>query len=96
MFQSQERPMNQRHAIIAAALAAVCATSAGAASAAGDKEKCYGIAKVGQNDCADANGVHSCAGQSKADRGAAEWKYVAKGTCEKEGGKTTPPAKAAK
>ena len=59
--------------------------------AAGDKEKCYGIAKVGQNDCADAGGVHSCAGQAKADKGAAEWKYVAKGTCEKEGGKTTPP-----
>ncbi|GAB2871827.1 hypothetical protein GCM10027277_46370 [Pseudoduganella ginsengisoli] len=87
--------MNKRQALIAAALVTVCA--AGAASAAdapkGDKEKCYGIAKAGQNDCAAANGAHSCAGQSKEDNGAAEWKFVAKGTCEKAGGKTTPPAK---
>lgn len=88
--------MNKRQVLIAAALASLCATTTTMVAAAGDKEKCYGIAKAGQNDCADANGVHSCAGQSKADKGAAEWKYVAKGTCEKEGGKTTPPAKAAK
>ena len=51
-------------------------------------EKCYGVAKAGQNDCANLSGSHSCAGQSKADMGADEWKYVAKGTCEKMGGKT--------
>lgn len=88
--------MNKRQALIAAALATVCA--AGAASAAdmpkgGDKEKCYGIAKAGQNDCAAANGAHSCAGQAKEDNAANEWKFVAKGTCEKAGGKTMPPAK---
>ncbi len=83
--------MNKRQALIAAALATVCAATAGSASAAAAadaKEKCYGIAKAGQNDCAAANGAHSCAGQSKTDNGAAEWKYVAKGTCEKAGGKT--------
>ena len=87
--------MNKRQALIAAALVTVCAATAGTASAAaaGDKEKCYGIAKAGQNDCAAANGSHSCAGQSKTDNGAAEWKFVAKGTCEKAGGKTTAPAK---
>ena len=86
--------MNKRQALIAAALVTVCAASVGTASAAAaDKEKCYGIAKAGQNDCAAANGAHSCAGQSKADNGAAEWKYVAKGTCEKAGGKTAAPAK---
>jgi uncharacterized membrane protein len=88
--------MNKRQALIAAALATVCAASsaaAPAASAAADKEKCFGIAKAGQNDCAAANGAHSCAGQSKVDNGAAEWKYVAKGTCEKMGGKTAAPAK---
>ena len=89
--------MNKRQALIAAALASVCA--AGAASAAdmpkggADKEKCYGIAKAGQNDCASSNGTHSCAGQAKEDNAATEWKFVAKGTCEKAGGKTTPPAK---
>ena len=90
--------MNKRQALIAAALATVCAASVGSASAAAasasaDKEKCFGIAKAGQNDCAAANGSHSCAGQSKTDNGAAEWKYVAKGTCEKAGGKTAAPAK---
>lgn len=91
--------MNKRQALIAAALATVCVASAGVAAAAdaatatAGKEKCFGIAKAGQNDCAAANGAHSCAGQSKVDNGAAEWKYVAKGTCEKAGGKTAAPAK---
>ena len=81
-------------ALVSSALAAALSLGVVAqAQAASDKEKCYGIAKAGQNDCANASGSHSCAGQSKADNGADEWKYVAKGTCEKEGGKTTPPAK---
>lgn len=63
------------------------------AHAGSSKEKCYGIAMAGKNDCADATGTHSCAGQAKTDKSPGEWKYVAKGTCEKEGGKTTPPAK---
>ena len=83
--------MNKRQVLLAAAVA--CLVSTGTASAAGDKEKCYGIAKAGQNDCADPTGTHSCAGQAKADKAPNEWKYVAKGTCEKEGGKTKPPAK---
>ena len=45
------------------------------------KEKCYGVAKAGQNDCANLAGTHSCAGQSKVDNDKGEWKYVAKGTC---------------
>ncbi|SFU68590.1 BufA1 family periplasmic bufferin-type metallophore [Pseudoduganella namucuonensis] len=89
--------MNKRQALIAAALASVCAASAVTATAAdapkGDKEKCYGIAKAGQNDCAASNGSHSCAGQAKMDNAETEWKYVAKGTCEQAGGKTKAPAK---
>ncbi|WP_374352191.1 DUF2282 domain-containing protein [Chitinimonas sp.] len=84
--------MNKQQVMIAGAIAALIAAGP-AAMAAGDKEKCYGIAKAGKNDCAAADGSHSCAGQAKADNGPAEWKYVAKGTCEKEGGKTSPPAK---
>lgn len=76
----------------AAVAAAIAMTGASAAYAAGEKEKCYGIAKAGQNDCATTDGAHSCAGQAKVDKGTNEWKYVAKGTCVKEGGKTTPPA----
>ncbi|MRX11886.1 DUF2282 domain-containing protein [Pseudoduganella sp. FT25W] len=83
--------MNKRQALIAAALATVCAAQVGTAAAADDKEKCYGVAKAGQNDCATS--AHSCAGQAKTDKGADEWKFVPKGTCEKAGGKTTPPAK---
>lgn len=60
-----------------------------------DKEKCYGIAKAGRNDCASASGVHSCAGQAKADADPGDWRYVAKGTCVGLGGKNpfTPGAK---
>ncbi|MBY0556646.1 MAG: DUF2282 domain-containing protein [Burkholderiaceae bacterium] len=86
--------MNKRQALIAAALATVCAASVTQAVAADDKEKCYGVAKAGANDCA--TGAHSCAGQAKADNAPNEWKYVAKGTCEKAGGKTTAPAAMAK
>jgi uncharacterized membrane protein len=53
-------------------------------------EKCFGVAKAGQNDCGTAK--HACAAQgAKVDGDATEWKYVAKGTCEKMGGKTAAP-----
>ena len=90
--------MNQR-LIASSALASVLAlgllsTASAADDKAGAKEKCYGIAKAGQNDCANLSGTHSCAGQNKADMGADEWKYVAKGTCAKLGGKSAEEAKA--
>jgi uncharacterized membrane protein len=77
---------------LAAALALGLVGHASAADAA--KEKCYGIAKAGQNDCANLGGSHSCAGQAKADKGVDDWKYVAKGTCAKEGGLSAEEAKA--
>ena len=84
--------MNKHQTLLATALAAVCIAGMGAAHAAdAEKEKCFGIAKSGQNDCATANGSHSCAGQAKKDQDPNEWKYVAKGTCDKVGGKTTAP-----
>jgi uncharacterized membrane protein len=75
--------MNQR-AMIAAAAAATL-VSLGLVSmpaAAEEKEKCFGISKAGQNDCASVVGTHSCAGQSKVDMDKTEWRYVAKGTCK--------------
>jgi uncharacterized membrane protein len=45
-----------------------------------DKEKCYGIALSGKNDCA-ATGNNSCAGTSKVDYDKGAWKMVTKGTC---------------
>lgn len=77
---------------LAAALSMGLVAQAQAADAA--KEKCFGIAKAGQNDCANLSGSHSCAGQSKVDNGPDEWKYVAKGSCKKEGGMTAEEAKA--
>jgi uncharacterized membrane protein len=85
--------MNKRHALIATALATVCVAGIGSAQAADNngKEKCFGISKAGQNDCASVMGTHSCAGQAKKDMDPTEWKYVAKGTCDKSGGTTAMP-----
>ena len=89
--------MSHRHALIAAALAGVCAASATSAQAAGqeemgtpkaDQEMCYGVAKAGQNDCGTA--THGCMGAATADNDPAEWKFVAKGTCAKLGGSLKP------
>jgi uncharacterized membrane protein len=85
--------MNEINACSSLIALALLAAAAPPSEAAADKEKCYGIAKAGKNDCASADGSHACSGMAKLDKGANEWKYVAKGTCEKEGGKTTPPAK---
>ncbi|MBG6220297.1 MULTISPECIES: DUF2282 domain-containing protein [unclassified Janthinobacterium] len=87
--------MNKRQALIAAALAGICAATAVNAAehdapASGSKEKCYGVAKAGQNDCASSDGAHSCAGQAQADNLPTEWTYVAKGTCQQAGGSVKP------
>jgi uncharacterized membrane protein len=80
----------KNQATLTAAVASLLALGATLASAEpvkqpGGTEKCYGIAKAGQNDCGTSK--HACAGLSKADNDAGEWKYVAKGTCEQAGGK---------
>ncbi len=83
--------MNQRALLAATAATLMSLTLASAPVAAQEKEKCYGTAKAGQNDCANASGTHSCAGQSKVDMDKGEWKYVAKGTCEKMKGSLMAP-----
>lgn len=77
--------MNMKTLAIAAAVGSMLALGSSPAFA-GDtaKDKCYGVAKAGQNDCA-ANG-HACAGQSKVDNDPKEWKHVPKAECEKMGG----------
>jgi uncharacterized membrane protein len=73
--------------ITAATLAAALALLAAPVSAQemggpkAGKEKCYGVALKGQNDCAAGAGT-SCAGTSKVDYDPTIWKYVPKGTCE--------------
>jgi len=52
-----------------------------------EQEKCFGIAKAGQNDCATA--THGCNGQARLDYGPDEFKYLPRGTCLRLGGKLT-------
>jgi uncharacterized membrane protein len=78
-------------ATIALVLAAAQTGTLNAADADASKEKCFGIARAGQNDCASVMGTHSCAGQAKKDMDPTEWKYVAKGTCAQAGGTTSVP-----
>lgn len=55
-----------------------------------DMEKCYGVVKAGQNDCAAMG--HSCAGKAAKD-GGGEWVFTPKGLCAKlVNGTTTAPA----
>ena len=88
--------MTQRAMIAATAAAVMSLSLVAMPAAAQEKEKCYGIAKAGQNDCANLDGSHSCAGQSKVDMDKGEWKFVAKGTCKTMKGLTQDEAKAAK
>ena len=86
--------MNMKNLALAAAVGSLLSMSLSTTAVAGekaDKEKCYGVAEAGKNDCA-ANG-HSCAGQAKVDNDPTEWKYVPKGECEKMGGTTSPGKK---
>lgn len=86
--------MNQRVLIASAAVSLVSLAMVATPASAADKEKCFGIAKAGQNDCASIAGLHSCAGQSKVDMDKGEWKYVGKGTCKDMKGLSLDEAKA--
>jgi uncharacterized membrane protein len=66
--------------VIAGALVAALSSVATVASAAGENEKCFGVALAGQNDCAAGAGT-TCAGTSKVDYQGNSWKYVPAGTC---------------
>jgi uncharacterized membrane protein len=85
--------MTQRALIAAAAASLLSSVLVASPAIAQEKEKCYGIAKAGQNDCANLSGSHSCAGQSKVDNDAGEWKYVKKGECKTMKGMTADEAK---
>jgi len=63
--------------------------TAPAAAADTEKEKCFGVALKGKNDCAAGAGT-SCAGTSQVDYQGNSWSYVPKGTCEKTASKSSP------
>lgn len=67
---------------VALAIGAALGTTSIPASAQGAKEKCYGVALKGKNDCAAGPGT-TCAGTSKVDYQGNAWKMVPAGTCAK-------------
>ncbi|HEX4781164.1 MAG TPA: DUF2282 domain-containing protein [Usitatibacter sp.] len=83
--------MNDRASWLKTALAGILALGAAQAALAHDgdasREKCYGIAKAGQNDCGTAR--HTCAGKATSSNSPDDWKYVASGSCQKLGGRTS-------
>ena len=83
-------PTTTKLPAVALALALGAAfTSLPVAAQSADKEKCFGVALKGKNDCAAGPGT-TCAGTSKVDYQANAWALVPKGTCEKTASKTSP------
>jgi uncharacterized membrane protein len=92
----------KQSAALSLAVASLLTLGVSADAEAGDKkvkkvkkEKCYGVALAGQNDCGNLAGTHSCAGQSTVDNDPGEWKLVPKGTCKDLVGLSRKEAKAA-
>lgn len=86
--------MTVKNLTIAAAVGSLLtmgAVTASAANDAGAKEKCFGVAKAGKNDCG--SNSHACAGRATRDNDPTDWKFVPQGQCEKLGGKTEAPKK---
>ncbi|MBX9777043.1 MAG: DUF2282 domain-containing protein [Xanthobacteraceae bacterium] len=89
--------MSNRAIIASALAAAIVAPSAvmaqGPAPAPAFKaEKCYGLAKASQNDCAS-TGNNSCAGTSRVNSDPRAWIYTPAGYCERiVGGSLKPKA----
>ena len=70
----------QRTLVVAGALAAALTAAIATPSAAQEKEKCFGVALAGKNDCAAGPGT-TCAGTSKVDYQGNSWSLVDAGTC---------------
>lgn len=83
---------NHRYASAAALTlalgAALTLAASPVAAQSADKEKCFGVALKGKNDCAAGAGT-TCAGTSKVDYQGNAWSLVPKGTCEKTMSKTS-------
>jgi uncharacterized membrane protein len=77
-------------ALASMAAAAPLTAAEGKAAVAAGKEKCFGVALKGQNDCAAGPGT-TCQGTSTMDFQGNSWKFVQHGTCTSikvPGGKT--------
>jgi uncharacterized membrane protein len=91
--QEKERTMSAKSIVSATFLAAAVSTALasfaaaaplteaeGKAAMAAGKEKCFGVALKGQNDCAAGPGT-TCQGTSTVDFQGNAWKFVRGGTC---------------
>lgn len=85
--------MKSQHTLITTAVTGLLAlgiTAAASSAYAADAEKCWGVAKAGQNACNTNKSKHSCAGHSKVDNDPNDFIPLPKGTCLKIGGKLEP------
>jgi len=76
-------------AFVASALAAALSAAAMTSVQAQDTEKCYGVAKAGQNDCKA--GAHDCKAQSEVDADPDSFVLLPVGTCKKIDGASLQP-----
>jgi uncharacterized membrane protein len=94
MNLKEKTEMENKSKLATLALAAIISSSVSVSSAQAaprcDMEKCYGVAKIGANDCGTKG--HACQGQSKVNSDPGEWMFVAKGTCKNIVGGNTSPA----
>lgn len=67
-------------ALASSVFAAPLTKAEGDAAVAAHKEKCFGVALKGQNDCAAGPGT-TCQGTSTVDFQGNSWKFVQGGTC---------------
>lgn len=77
---SQKSSVITSLAIAGALTSALATVSTTAQAQQPAKEKCFGVALKGQNDCAAGAGT-TCAATSKTDYQGNAWKLVDKGTC---------------
>jgi uncharacterized membrane protein len=77
----------------AASLLALGVVAAAVPSQAASMDKCFGVAKAGQNDCGGLSGLHSCKGAATTSYDPGDFKAVPTGTCTKMGGLSMEQAK---
>jgi uncharacterized membrane protein len=85
-------PNHSAASLVAVIGAALTLASAPALAQNTTKEKCYGVALKGKNDCKAGPGT-SCAGSSKVDYQGNAWTFVPKGTCINLDSPTSPTGK---
>jgi uncharacterized membrane protein len=83
-----EGDFGMKNVVVASLLAAAVSLCAGG-EAQGASERCFSIAKAGQNDCKA--GSHSCAGNATVDKAGYDYIIVPAGTCDKIAGGTLKP-----